>query len=75
MPFEAHGNVVIGAYEGEGNPHYHQSSDLPATVDMTYLTKVTRMVLATLLNEALDGDGTALGVLVGGSIAGDHPES
>jgi peptidase M28-like protein len=54
MPFEAHGYVVIGAYEGEGNPHYHDVSDLPAAVDMTYLTKVTQMVLATLLNEALD---------------------
>ena len=53
MPFEALGDTVIGAYEGEGNPHYHQSSDTAATVDGVYLTKVTQMVLATLLGDTL----------------------
>ncbi|MFF3942741.1 M28 family metallopeptidase [Streptomyces phaeofaciens] len=54
MPFEAHGDVTIGAYEGEGNPHYHQTSDTPATLDYGYLAAVTRITLATLLAEALD---------------------
>lgn len=53
MPFEAHGDVTIGAYEGEGNPHYHQTSDRPATLDYDYLADVTRITLATLLAEAL----------------------
>lgn len=53
MPFEAHGDVTIGAYEGEGNPHYHESSDAPDTLDYGYLADVTRMTLATLLADAL----------------------
>ena len=53
MPFEAQGYVAIGAYEGDGNPHYHQSSDSPDTLDYPYLTDVTRMTLATLLTVAL----------------------
>jgi hypothetical protein len=72
MPFESHGYVAIGAYEGDGNPNYHESSDLPATVDMAYLTKVTQMVLATLLNEALDvsdASGTAVDLYVRDSAA------
>ena len=54
MPFEAHGYVAIGAYEGEGNPHYHATSDTPATLDWAYLTATTRLTLATLLEEFLD---------------------
>jgi Zn-dependent M28 family amino/carboxypeptidase len=54
MPFEALGDVVIGAYEGTGNPNYHNTSDTAATVDDDYLSQVTRMTLATILNEALD---------------------
>lgn len=54
MPFEAHSDVTVGAYEGEGNPHYHRTSDKPATLDYGYLAAVTRTVLATLLSEALD---------------------
>jgi Zn-dependent M28 family amino/carboxypeptidase len=53
MPFEAGGYVVIGAYEGEGNPNYHSSTDTPTTVDFMYVTEVTRMTLATILNETL----------------------
>ncbi|MEU6915068.1 M28 family metallopeptidase [Streptomyces olindensis] len=49
MPFEARGDVTIGAYEGEGNPHYHRTTDTPATLDYAYLADVTRAALATLL--------------------------
>jgi Zn-dependent M28 family amino/carboxypeptidase len=54
-PFEARGYVVIGAYDGSAeleNPHYHSSTDVPANLDMEFLTSVTRMVLATILYEA-----------------------
>ncbi len=55
MPFEAKGHVVIGAYEGEGNPHYHATSDTPDTLDYdNYLTGITRFTLATVLREWLD---------------------
>lgn len=54
MPFEARGAVTVGAYEGEGNPHYHRTTDEPATLDYTYLTHVTKLVLATVLAESLD---------------------
>lgn len=54
MPFEARGYVTIGVYEGGNNPNYHNASDIPATLDTTYLTKVTQTVLATLLHETLD---------------------
>ncbi|MGR6963957.1 M28 family metallopeptidase [Geodermatophilus sp. URMC 61] len=55
MPFEAKGYVVIGAYEGEGNPHYHATSDTPETLDYEhYLTPVTRFTLATVLRQWLD---------------------
>ncbi|EFL36323.1 leucyl aminopeptidase [Streptomyces viridochromogenes DSM 40736] len=57
MPFEARGDVTIGAYEGDGNPHYHQTSDAPATLDYEYLADVTRFTLATVLAEALDATG------------------
>ncbi|WP_186319279.1 M28 family metallopeptidase [Streptomyces sp. SAJ15] len=55
MPFEAHSDITVGAYEGEGNPHYHRTSDAPSTLDYGYLAAVTKTVLATLLTEALDG--------------------
>jgi hypothetical protein len=53
MPFEADGIVVIGAFDGEGNPNYHHASDTPATLNYGYLADVTRMTLATLLAETL----------------------
>lgn len=53
MPFEARGWVTVGAYEGEGNAHYHDTSDDIGTLDYGYLTHVTRMVLATLLQHLL----------------------
>lgn len=55
MPFEARGYVCIGAYDGSAissNPHYHSSSDVPANLNMDFLTSVTKMVLATILKEA-----------------------
>jgi Zn-dependent M28 family amino/carboxypeptidase len=55
MPFEAKGHVVIGSYEGEGNPHYHATSDTPDTLNYdNYLTGITRFTLATVLREWLD---------------------
>jgi hypothetical protein len=54
MPFEAKGYVTIGAYEGEGNPNYHATSDTPATLDFGYHAAVTQLTLATLLDELLD---------------------
>jgi acetylornithine deacetylase/succinyl-diaminopimelate desuccinylase-like protein len=51
MPFEARGYVVIGVYEGEGNPDYHKSSDVPERVDYAYLTEITRMTLATVVKQ------------------------
>jgi hypothetical protein len=53
-PFESEGFVVIGAYDGSANPvqnpHYHSSSDLPENIDWNYLSLVTKMVVATILN-------------------------
>jgi hypothetical protein len=51
MPFEARGYVVIGIYEGEGNPNYHNDSDIPSTVNFACAADVTRMTLATVLHE------------------------
>lgn len=51
MPFEARGHVVIGVYEGEGNPNYHNDSDTPSTIDFACVADVTRMTLATILHE------------------------
>jgi Zn-dependent M28 family amino/carboxypeptidase len=55
MPFEARGYVCIGAYDGSAissNPHYHSSTDIPDNLNMNFLTSVTKMVLATILQEA-----------------------
>ncbi len=52
--FEAKGHVVIGAYDGSAeedeNPHYHSATDTPDLINWNYLTSVTKMVLATILN-------------------------
>ena len=49
--FEAFNHTVIGIYDGgeENNPHYHKSTDTPDTLNIKYLTSITRMVLATIL--------------------------
>jgi hypothetical protein len=52
MPFEAHGYVCIGAYEGGENPFYHKTTDTPDNLNAAYLKAVTRMVLATVLTVA-----------------------
>jgi hypothetical protein len=55
MPFEARNYVCIGAYDGSAvrqNPHYHSSTDVPSNLNIPFLTSVTRMVLAFVLNEA-----------------------
>jgi hypothetical protein len=52
IPFEATGNIVIGLHDGGSklNPNYHNTSDTPDTLDMGYLTSVTKLVLAAILN-------------------------
>lgn len=51
-PFEAAGVTVIGLHDGgsEHNPHYHSISDTPATLNIEYLTSVTQLALATILD-------------------------
>ena len=51
IPFEAFGHTVIGIHDGgvKKNPHYHESSDTPDTLNIKYLTSITKMVLATIL--------------------------
>ena len=51
IPFEATGNIVIGLHDGGSklNPNYHNTSDTPDTLDMGYLTSVTKLVLAAIL--------------------------
>ena len=52
IPFEATGKTVIGIHDGgsELNPNYHNTSDTPDTLDIEYLTSITKLVLATILN-------------------------
>ncbi|HJR47133.1 MAG TPA: M20/M25/M40 family metallo-hydrolase [Nitrososphaeraceae archaeon] len=52
IPFEATGKTVIGIHDGgsELNPNYHTTSDTPDTLDIEYLTSVTKLVLAAVLN-------------------------
>ena len=51
IPFEALGHAVIGIHDGgsENNPHYHKSTDTPDTLNIKYLTSITKTVLATIL--------------------------
>ncbi len=51
IPFEAFGHTVIGIHDGgvTKNPYYHKSSDTLDTLDIKYLTSITKMVLATIL--------------------------
>jgi hypothetical protein len=52
IPFEAAGKIVIGIHDGgsELNPNYHNTSDTLDTLDIEYLTSVTKLVLAAILN-------------------------
>jgi putative aminopeptidase FrvX len=53
MPFEALGHVVLGVYDdGQNDPTYHSKLDVPSTLNMDYITSVTKMMLATILNES-----------------------
>ncbi len=55
MPFEARGYVCIGAYDGaakSSNPHYHSDTDIITNLDMSFLTSVTKMTLAFVVNES-----------------------
>ena len=51
IPFEATGKTVIGIHDGGSklNPNYHSTSDIPDTLNIEYLTSVTKLVLATIL--------------------------
>ena len=51
ISFEASNITVIGIHDegSEKNPHYHNSTDLPDTLNIKYLTSVTKMTLATIL--------------------------
>lgn len=51
IPFQALGYTVIGIHdEGEKfNPNYHKSSDTANSLNIEYLSSVTKMVLATIL--------------------------
>jgi Peptidase family M28 len=56
MPFEALGYVTVGGYDGgaiDQNLHYHSTIDEVSFVDMDYVASVTKMVLATVLKEAV----------------------
>ncbi|HEX2409323.1 MAG TPA: M20/M25/M40 family metallo-hydrolase [Nitrososphaeraceae archaeon] len=51
LSFEAFNHTVIGIHDGgvKKNPHYHKSSDTPDTLNIKYLTSITKMILATIL--------------------------
>jgi Zn-dependent M28 family amino/carboxypeptidase len=52
IPFEAIGKIVTGIHDGGSrlNPNYHNTSDTPDTLNIEYLTSVTKLVLAAILN-------------------------
>ena len=54
MPFEELGYVVVGGYDGgaEKNPHYHSSKDEIVDIDINFVSNATKIILATLLQEA-----------------------
>ena len=51
IPFEAFGHTVIGIHDGgvKKNPHYHTFSDTPDTLNIKYVSSITKIVLATIL--------------------------
>jgi hypothetical protein len=51
ISFEAFNHTVIGIHDGgaKKNPHYDKSSDTPDTLNIKYLTSITKIVLATIL--------------------------
>jgi hypothetical protein len=52
LPFEALGYTVIGLHDDgvTKNPNHHKSTDTPDILDYEYLTSVTKLILATILN-------------------------
>jgi hypothetical protein len=50
-PFEAFGYTVIGVHDGgvEQNPNYHSTYDIPDSLDLKYLSSITKLLLATIL--------------------------
>lgn len=50
-PFEAYGYTVIGMHDGgeKFNPNYHKSSDTGDTLNIKYLSSITKVILATIL--------------------------
>ena len=56
MPFEALGYITVGCYDGgamDENTHYHSVTDDVSYVDMDYVVSVAKMVLASVLKEAV----------------------
>jgi len=56
MPFEALGYVTIGCYDGGAtveNTHYHSVTDDICFINIDYVVSVAKMVLATVLKEAV----------------------
>jgi Zn-dependent M28 family amino/carboxypeptidase len=51
LSFEAYNHTVIGIHDegAKKNPHYDKSTDTPDTLNIEYLTSITKMVLATIL--------------------------
>jgi hypothetical protein len=47
------GYVCVGAYEGEENPNYHSTNDTIESVNVSFVAKVAKMILATVCHEAL----------------------
>jgi hypothetical protein len=35
------------------NPHYHQHTDLPSTLNYTFLLQVTQVLVATVVTEVM----------------------
>ncbi|VVB89767.1 Peptidase family M28 [uncultured archaeon] len=57
MPFNSAGYVVIGVSQAGKYPHSHEVTDVYANIDIDYVSEVTRMTLATILQV----DGMQLG--------------
>jgi Zn-dependent M28 family amino/carboxypeptidase len=51
LSFEAYNHTVIGIHDegAKKNPHYDKSTDTPDTLNIEYLTSITKMVLASIL--------------------------
>ena len=53
LSFERHGIPITGLYEaGKDYPHYHRDTDTWDRVDIAYVASMTRLALATVLDQA-----------------------